>query len=391
MAPEEKIPPTGAVRRSPLVLVVDDDADGRMAAVLQLTDHGYDVIEAGDGRECVKLAVSRDPDVILLDMMMPVMNGTQVLKQLASNPRTAEIPVVFLSAVATTDDRIKALDGGAVDFISKPADPRDLIARVGAAARTKQRQDEIKLRAGGDAITHLMSREVFESRLRKEISRSSRTASPVSVLLIHVDDMDEVKRRHGAEVGDHLLREVAKALRSTLRVSDELFHYGPNEFAALLPDSEVGTAFLAAERCRDEVANVHIVPDPASVSVGVAQSMIGRTSDEVLSRAEIALFRAKESGGGRSWRSDDPRRHGLNPVSLAQELTDREWDVLIHLSHKRTEHEIARRLGITRGTVRSHKARIRRKLHVPPDIRLAEFVRMNFKDLIDRLQATSAV
>ncbi|MDQ3939759.1 MAG: LuxR C-terminal-related transcriptional regulator, partial [Actinomycetota bacterium] len=115
----------------------------------------------------------------------------------------------------------------------------------------------------------------------------------------------------------------------------------------------------------------------------------GRNADEVTAKAEIALFRAKESGGGRSWRSDDPRRHGLSPSSLAEDLTDREWDVLIHLSHHRTEQEIARRLGITRGTVRSHKARIRRKLHVSPDMRLSDFVRKNFKELINRLPANT--
>ena len=387
---EEDTSPLRIARLKPLVLVVDDEADMRMAAKIQLMQRGYEVIEAGDGRECMELAITKAPDVILLDLRMPDMDGTEVLNKLAANPRTSEIPVVFLSAITATDDRIKALDSGAVDFINKPADPRDLIARVGAAARTRARQEEIKLRAGGDAITQLMGREAFETRLQKEISRSSRTSSPVSVLLISVDGIEDVTARHGLDVADRLLREVATALRSTLRASDELFNYGPNEFAALLPDSEVGTAFLAAERCREEVAQVRVVPDTTSVSVGVAQSTAGRTGDEVLSRAEIALFRAKESGGGRSWRADDPRRHGINHVSLAQELTDREWDVLIHLSHRRTEHEIAHRLNITRGTVRSHKARIRRKLHVPPDIRLVEFVRMNFKDLIDRLQATSA-
>ncbi|HET7482892.1 MAG TPA: response regulator [Actinomycetota bacterium] len=372
-----------------LVLVVDDDPDMRTVASMQLSHEGYDVIEAPNGRGCIEMAATRSPDVILLDMMLPDMDGGAVLNALASNPRTAEIPVVFLSAITTTDDRVRALEGGAVDWINKPADPRDLIARVGAAARTKARQDEIRMRAGGDAVTRLMGRDVFETRLRRELSRSARTSSHASVLLIKIDAADEVINRHGIAVSDRLRSEISRVLRSTLRTSDELFHYGPDEFAALLPDTEVATAFLAAERCREAAASVATAPEPPSVSVGVAQSMPGRTADEVLARAEIALFRARDSGGDRSWRADDPRRHGLNPVSLSQELTEREWDVLVNLSQKRTEHEIARRLGITRGTVRSHKARIRRKLHVPPDMRLSEFVRVNFKDLIDRLQATA--
>jgi DNA-binding NarL/FixJ family response regulator len=85
------------------------------------------------------------------------------------------------------------------------------------------------------------------------------------------------------------------------------------------------------------------------------------------------------------WRADDPRRHGINTVSLSEDLTGREWDVLVNLSHRRTEQEIARRLGISRGTVRSHKARIRRKLQVSPEIRLTDFVRANFENLIQQL------
>ena len=373
----------------PLVLVTDDDPDLRMLADMQLSPQGYDVIQAADGKECIRLAVERHPDVILLDMMMPGMDGAEVLTELAANPRTSDIPVIFLSALTGTEDRVKGLEGGAVDWISKPADPRELVARVGAAARTRARQEEIKLQAGADPVTRFQPREVFMKRLDQEVSRSSRSSAPLSVLLIALDNAQEVIDKHGPAVHDELMRQVAEVLRTTLRVSDESFRYSTDEFAAILPDTEVGTAYLAAERCREEIRGIEVVGEATSVSVGVAQATNGRSTDDLIARAEIALFRARESGGGRSWRADDPRRHGLNPIALSEELTDREWDVLIHLSHRRTEHEIARRLGITRGTVRSHKARIRRKLHVSQDVRLSDFVRTNFKDLIHRLPSNT--
>lgn len=368
----------------PTVLVVDDDPDLRMLAGMQL-GQGFDVIQASDGEECVQKASEQQPDVILLDMMMPGMNGAEVLTALSNDPLTADIPVIFLSALGTTDDRVKGLESGAVDYIAKPAEPKELVARVGAAARTKARQTEIASRTSSDSVTRLPERDAFEHRLAQEISRSERSSAPVSILLIDLDQLDVVNEQLGRPAGDRVLSEVAEALKSTLRTADVLYRYGGDEFAAVLPDTELGTAYLAAERCRAAMAEVQAAGTPTRASVGVAQFSSGRAAEEVIARAEIALFRAKESGGGRTWRADDPRRHGLNTVSLSEELTEREWDVLVHLSHRRTEQEIARRLGISRGTVRSHKARIRRKLHVSPDIRLSEFVRTNFKDLVDRL------
>lgn len=367
----------------PSVLVVDDDPDLRALAGIQLRE-GFEVIEASNGAECVDKAVSEQPDVILLDMMMPGMDGNEVLTALSKDPLTADIPVIFLSARRTPADRVKGLESGAVDFIAKPAEPNELIARVGAAARTKARQNEIASRSAADSVTRLPERAAFEHRLAQEISRSERSGAPLSILLIDLDHLDRVNTELGRGAGDRVLAGVAEALNTTLRTADVLYRYGGDEFAVVLPDTELGTAYLAAERCRRAIEKVEAEGVPTAASVGVAEFSSGRTAEEVIERAETALGRAKESGGGRTWRADDPRKHGINTHSLSQELTEREWEVLVHLSHRRTEQETARRLGISRGTVRSHKARIRRKLHVSPDVRLSEFVKTNFADLVDR-------
>jgi diguanylate cyclase (GGDEF)-like protein len=371
----------------PLVLVVDDDPDLRTLAKMQLTPD-YDVIQAANGRECVQAAKEHAPDVILLDIMMPEMDGREVLTALSSDKNTKDIPVIFLSALNALNDRVDGLDSGATDYITKPVDGRELLARVGVAARTFAKQQEIKANATADSITKLPSRKAFDARLREEVARSQRSSAPLSVLLIDIDQMDAINDEHGAEFGDRLLAELGQALRTTLRTSDALFRYGGDEFAAILPDSDVPTAYLAAERCRRGIEEVPLEGATVRVSIGIAEFSAGRSSDELVAKAEIALFRAKESGGNRSWRADDPRRHGLNPVSLSDDLTEREWDVLVHLAHRRTEHDIGRRLGISAGTVRSHKARIRRKLHVSPDIRLSDFVRSNFRDLVNRIEVS---
>ena len=375
-------------RGRPLVLVVDDDEDLRSLAQLQLGD-GFDVIQAENGERCVSLAVDQQPDVILLDMMMPGMNGAQVLEELSASPDTKDIPVIFLSALTGLDERVKGLESGAVDYIAKPVEKRELVARVGVAARNSARHRELENRVVSDRQTGLPSRAEFDERLAQEVSRSDRSNAPLSIMLIDVDEMAEINNKLGKDLADDMLQEIASILRGVFRRADGVYRYGGDEFSAILPDTDIATSYLAAERCRQAVAKVLCEGRPVSVSIGTAEFSVGRKPEELVAKAEIALFRAKESGGNRSWRADDPRKRSINPIALSEELTDREWDVLAHLANRRTEQDIARRMGIRPGTVRSHKARIRRKLHVDPELRLSEFARSNFRELINRLEQIS--
>jgi diguanylate cyclase (GGDEF)-like protein len=375
-------------RGRPLVLVVDDDEDLRSLAQLQLGE-GFDVIQAENGDGCIELAVNQHPDVILLDMMMPGMNGAQVLEQLSASPDTKDIPVIFLSALTGLDERVKGLESGAVDYIAKPVESRELVARVGVAARTSARQKQIESRVVSDRQTGLPGRAEFDERLAQEVSRSDRSNAALSIMLLDIDGMAAINDKLGKELADDMLQEIASILRGVFRRADGVYRYGGDEFAAILPDTDIATSYLAAERCRQAVAKVMCEGEPVYVSIGTAEFSTGRKAEELVAKAEIALFRAKESGGNRSWRADDPRKRSINPIALSEELTDREWDVLAHLANRRTEQDIAKRMGIRPGTVRSHKARIRRKLHVDPELRLSEFARSNFRELINRLEQIS--
>jgi diguanylate cyclase (GGDEF)-like protein len=379
---------TGAGRGRPLVLVVDDDADLRSLAQMQLGD-GFDVIQAADGPRCVTLARQERPDVILLDMMMPGMDGAEVLERLSASPRTKDIPVIFLSALAGMDDRVRGLESGAVDYIAKPVEQRELVARVGVAARTSARHKMLESRVVSDQQTGLPGRNEFDERLNQEVSRSDRSSAALSIMLIDIDRMSEINEKLGEELADELLEDVAALLRGVFRRADGVYRYGGDEFSAILPDTDIATSYLAAERCRQAVSTVTCEGKPVSISIGMAEFSTGRKPEELVAKAEIALFRAKESGGNRSWRADDPRKRSINPIALSEELTEREWDVLAHLANHRTEQDIARRMGIRPGTVRSHKARIRRKLDVDPEMRLAEFARSNFRELVNRLERLS--
>lgn len=372
-------------RERPLVLVVDDDEDLRALAQIQL-GQGYDVLQAEDGEQCIELAVEHTPDVILLDIMMPGMTGAEVLTALSSRDETADIPVIFLSALTALEDRVRGLENGAVDYINKPVQPTELVARVGVAARTHMKHQQLVAKLGRDQITGLGDKAAFDERLAQEVARSERSLGSLSIALIDIDGLATINERAGSGTGSELIKEVGTVLANVFRSSDGVFRLGADDFAAILPDTDVATAFLAAERCRHAVADLSVGEQPVTVSIGVAEFAAGRKAEELIAKAQIALYRAKESGGNRSWRADDPRRHALNPIELSEDLTEREWDILSNLANRRTEVEIARRMGIRPGTVRSHKARIRRKLHVDPDMRLSDFARNNFRQLIERME-----
>ena len=373
----------GAAERRPLVLVVDDDPDLRALATIQLGE-SFEVMEAGTGEECISLATSADPDVILLDMMLPGMSGSEVLTELASSPTTSGIPVIFLSALSEPDDRARGLEQGAFDFISKPAHPSEVIARVGNAARRTTRS-EPSARDREDPLTGLLDGKAFEARVAQEAARSRRMGTPFAILLLDVDQMQSVNEAHGRSAGNHVLKKIAIRLKETLRTSDVLFRYGGDEFAALLPDADSSAAHLAAERCRVAINRSYGIPSDCTVSIGVAEMTSNRTHEELLAQGEIALFRAKESGGNRSWRADDPRKNSTSPLALSEELTEREWSLLRLLADGTSEVDIAAHMNIRPGTVRSHKARIRRKLQVAPDAKLSDFVRTNLAEAVSNV------
>jgi diguanylate cyclase (GGDEF)-like protein len=384
---QEVVATRGRPPAKPRVLVVDDTVGMRTLAGLHLSEV-FDVQVASDGADGLALALGEAPDVIVVANPLPDMDGIELLASLSNHPRTADVPVVFVSTQPATEEKIEGLEHGAVDYIVMPVEPRELAARLSAAVRTGSRLEKLRRSVAVDPLTELFNRTVFESRLEQETARSERSGAPVSAMLVDVDRFDRINQMHGRRAGDGLLREMGSTLRAAVRASDSVYRFGADEFAVLLPDTELAPAYLAAERCRNEIATITLGGFPISVSIGVAETSNGRSAQSLIGRAQIALLRARESGGGRSWRADDPRRHGLNPVALSQELTAREWDLLTHISHRRTEPEIARLMGISRGTVRSHKARIRRKLHISSDVRLADFVRLNFRDLLHRLPAT---
>jgi two-component system cell cycle response regulator len=261
---------------------------------------GYAVIEAGDGQEAVDQATRHDVSVILLDVAMPVLDGHRTLAALKAEDRTRDVPVVFLSDRGAGDDLVRALREGAHDYLRTPPEPAELLARVGAATRVKQLQDELRARAlelelvsRTDHLTGLANRRHVEEHLRAVLAAALRHDVPAAVLLIDVDHFKAVNDQRGHAAGDQVLVRVAATLSANLRAEDAIGRWGGEEFIVVADRTDKAAAGLLAERLRAAVA----AAEPVTVSIGVAcTTEVGLRLVDV---ADANLYRAKAAGRNR--------------------------------------------------------------------------------------------
>lgn len=293
----------------PLVLVADDSATVRALARLELESAGYAVVEAADGQQALAAAAQHRPDVVLLDIEMPVLDGYATVRALKADPGTADVPVVFLTGRAGSEDVVQALRLGGHDYLRKPPEPAELLARVGAAVRVKALQDELRRRAAEldtvsrtDHLTGLHNRRHMEEHLRAQLSASCRHGHPLTVLLVDVDHFKRVNDTVGHTAGDQVLQEVARRMQAGLRGEDLLGRWGGEEFLVLLPFTGAEAARVLAERLRATLAAVPVVADGQSLSVtvsvgGAAAQAPG--AHDLLALADLALYACKQAGRDR--------------------------------------------------------------------------------------------
>jgi two-component system cell cycle response regulator len=296
--------------RGPVVLVVDDSATVRSTLRHHLSGHGYSVVEAEDGAEALDRIRDTRPDTVLLDVEMPGLDGRDVLEAMRADGALADIPVVFLTAQADATDIAAGLEAGAHDFLRKPFDVIELVARVSAAVRVKQLQDELRRRYDDlnaqsrlDPLTGVFNRGHLEEHLHELCSASRRHRFPVSVLMIDLDHFKLVNDSHGHPTGDEVLRHAAAAMRTCLRGEDAPGRWGGEEFMLVLPYADRSGAMAVAERVRAAIAavSVPVGHGPAvavTASVGVC-SEVGADADELVRRADAALYEAKAAGRNR--------------------------------------------------------------------------------------------
>jgi diguanylate cyclase (GGDEF)-like protein len=289
------------------VLIVDDSATNRqMLGDLLKTD--YTVLLAKNGEEGVDLAQMHQPDVILLDVMMPEVDGYEVLRRLRDDERTSSLCVVFITGQDSPEEEERGLVEGASDYVTKPLHPMVVKARVALHMQVVRQRRMLETLANIDGLTELPNRRQFDTVLAAEWARSGRTGRPLSVAIIDVDFFKRYNDHYGHAMGDQALQAVARSLRKRIqRPADLVARYGGEEFVVVMPDTPLAGAKELAERLRIGIEGLGIPHKRSSAAICVTVSIgIASTGPEAVTSAEVLmeladgrLYRAKKAGRNR--------------------------------------------------------------------------------------------
>ncbi|MCL2126274.1 MAG: diguanylate cyclase [Oscillospiraceae bacterium] len=291
-------------------ILIVDDVESNLLALSRILDSEYSIFTAGSGREAILAAEESQPDVILLDILMPEMDGYQVLAELREREKTRNIPVIFISGLSDALDEEIGLTLGAADYISKPFSPTIAKLRVQNQIKILNQLRTIERLSMIDQLTAVPNRRGFDYHASMEWGRAIREKTPLGILLIDVDKFKDFNDTYGHRQGDEVLTMVAKTMNKSLnRRSDYIARWGGEEFVALLPSTDLTGSLEVAERIRASIEDTAIgLPDgtEARITISIGVSAMIPTNDSMMEdffvRADMALYKAKEAGRNRvSW------------------------------------------------------------------------------------------
>lgn len=290
------------------VLVVDD-VPANIQVLAHILKDIHTVVFAKSGEEALAMAQKIVPDIILLDVMMPDMDGYTVCTKLKANPSLSHIPVIFVSAMGEVEDETRGLEVGAIDYITKPANPAIVRCRVNNHLELKRQRDLLRQIALMDGLTAIANRRRFDEVFEAEWRRAVRKHAPLSLILCDVDHFKTYNDHYGHQAGDDCLRAVAKVIAGQMnRPGDLAARYGGEEFTCILPETDLDGALMVAENIRLELERLALphaassVGPIVSLSLGVATAR--PTGDairtDLIAFADTRLYEAKKAGRNRS-------------------------------------------------------------------------------------------
>ena len=291
------------------ILVVDDTAENLDILAELLKD--YDIIDTTCGRDVLNIAKNDKIDLILLDIVMPEMNGYEVCKKLKADEKTKNIPVIFLTAKTDEQSIERAYDVGGIDYIVKPFKPKELLARVNTQLYMqklindlKKSKEKLKLLTLTDPMTKLYNRRYFSSISKDILNLAKRNKEHIAVLMIDIDRFKDINDTYGHYFGDEVIISLADEFKKQKRESDVVFRFGGEEFLILLPNTDIKGAKILAEKIRIAIENkiLHF-PNKKdlkyTISIGISASKLSNKQEdiqEIINRADKALYKAKKDG-----------------------------------------------------------------------------------------------
>ena len=288
----------------PRILVVDDDPTNLMLLERLLGRNGYDVVLASSGFEAIDAVKQATPDLILLDIRMPQMDGFETCRRLRSDLTTTETPILFLTAEGREDDNLAAgFEAGGNDYITKPFSKVDLLSRVRVNLEQVALRESYKQMALADTLTGLDNRRQLYARLLEVTAAARRHDWPLSVIMCDIDRFKSINDTYGHQFGDKVLRQFGRMLRAFLRTEDIAARYGGDEFTILLPNTDLSSAAVGGERIRKGWAEKVFEIDGERRTFTASFGLTCYTGqdptpqgDDLIERADRALYMAKETG-----------------------------------------------------------------------------------------------
>ncbi len=299
-------PTFGPGGRRPRVLVVDDQPTN-VQALYQALQPDHQVLVATNGEQALQLCRDKSPDLVLLDIVMPGIDGFEVCRRLKAESGTHDIPVIFVTGHSDEAAETRGLDAGAVDFITKPINVAVVRARVRTHLTLKRQSDLLRELAFIDGLTGLHNRRSFDERLQAEWQRAMRQQQPLALILADIDQFKAYNDHHGHQAGDDALRRVAQQIGALLgRPADLAARYGGEEFACLLPETDAAGALEVARRIEQAVRALAIPHGQSAVAAVVTLSLgtaalvprAGNDASLLVAAADRQLYEAKRQGRG---------------------------------------------------------------------------------------------
>ncbi|MBL9140821.1 MAG: diguanylate cyclase [Phycisphaerae bacterium] len=291
------------------ILIADDDGVSRLALKALLTRHGHEVTAVTDGTEAWEILKGNDPPrLAILDGQMERMDGVEVCRLVREQPRLRSTFLIILTSRSEMGNLVAGLDSGANDYLTKPFDPQELIARIrvgeqmiGLQSELAARIRELDVLNNTDALTGIANRRALVAQLDIECERANRYGAPLAIAMLDLDRFKSLNDTYGHQYGDEVLKTLGTILSSTARATDLVARYGGEEFVIILANTDANDALAAAEKFRAAIESHDWLHQPITASFGVSSWGPGATTAaDLMQRADKALYASKHGGRNRS-------------------------------------------------------------------------------------------